>query len=87
MQGQALEPLSGRPDGMELRFHLAQDTQVHVVFRGRVTQEAIEMLIELLRISRRAFPKASVPQEGSAADPTGPEAETDSVQLTPMYTA
>jgi hypothetical protein len=45
------------PQGRVLTFNVAEDCDVQVIFRGRVTQDAIETFIEYLQVSKKTYPK------------------------------
>ncbi len=44
-------------ENQELKFRISEDSEAKVIFRGEVTQEAIEKLIKLLDISKDTFPR------------------------------
>jgi hypothetical protein len=57
--GDASEPASSN---QELKFRLSADSDVKLIFRGDVTQEAVTKLIKLLELSMDTFPtQASLP--------------------------
>ena len=41
----------------EFKFNISQNSRARIVFTGEVTQEAIELLAEMLNIQKRTFPK------------------------------
>jgi hypothetical protein len=43
-------------DGKELRFNISRDSEAQVIFRGPVTQEAIDKLAKLLELQKDTFP-------------------------------
>ena len=65
-QGQAVTPLPPPPSGQggtplaegetELRVNIAHNSQARIVFTGQVTQEAIDLLSDILKIQKRTFP-------------------------------
>lgn len=48
----------------QLRMRLAPNCAAHVMFAGPVTREAIELLIELLEVCKRAYPAAAQESKG-----------------------
>jgi hypothetical protein len=51
--------------GRVLTFNVAEDCDVQVIFRGRVTQDAIETFIEYLQVSKKTYPKGEAIKPGS----------------------
>lgn len=43
-------------DESELKFNISRDSQARVIFKGRVTQEAIEKLAAMLELQKDTFP-------------------------------
>lgn len=43
-------------DGKELRFNISRDSEAQVIFRGPVTQEAIDKLAKMLELQKDTFP-------------------------------
>jgi hypothetical protein len=43
-------------EGKELRFNISRDSEAQVIFRGPVTQEAIDKLAKLLDLQKDTFP-------------------------------
>jgi hypothetical protein len=43
-------------DGKELRFNISRGSEAQVIFRGPVTQEAIDKLARLLELQKDTFP-------------------------------
>ena len=57
----------------ELRFTLLDGAEVRALFQGTVTQDSIDMLTELLRITKKGFPQgtsanAITPAEGDKSE-------------------
>jgi hypothetical protein len=50
-------------DGKELRFNISRDSEAQVIFRGPVTQEAIDKLAKLLELQKDTFPTEAELQE------------------------
>lgn len=50
-----VEPLL--PEETELKFNISQNSKARIIFTGEVTQEAIELLAEMLNIQKRTFKK------------------------------
>lgn len=44
-------------DETELKFNISQNSRARIIFTGQVTQEAIELLAEMLNIQKRTFKK------------------------------
>lgn len=70
-QGNSVQPPPAPPaiqgelllDERELKFNISRDTQARIIFKGPVTQEAIEKLAVLLDVSKDTFPtKAELEQ-------------------------
>lgn len=60
--GEVFEPSEPTNSNQELKFRLSADSDVRLVFRGDVTQEAVTKLIKLLELSMDTFPsQASLP--------------------------
>ncbi len=63
-------------DETELKFNISQNSKARIIFSGRVTQEAIELLAELLNLQKRTFPKeADLKLIANDAVPSEDEAE------------
>ena len=59
-------------DGKELRFNISRDSEAQVIFRGPVTQEAIDKLAKMLELQKDTFPTT---EELSAKETSETESE------------
>lgn len=54
-------PIVEPEEDQELRFKISADSEARVIFKGEVTQQAIEKLIKLLDLSKDTFPSSGLP--------------------------
>ncbi len=64
-------------EGKELRFNISRDSEAQVIFRGPVTQEAIDKLAKMLELQKDTFPTTAelATAETSDIEPEGAEAK------------
>jgi hypothetical protein len=56
-------PIVEPEEDQELRFKISADSEARVIFRGEVTQQAIEKLMKLLDLSKDTFPSSGQPSQ------------------------
>ena len=69
-----------------LQFKISEDAETKVLFRGRVTQEAIDKLVKLLQLSKDTYPKARIAATDQSAylplpRKTGADREGEEVEV------
>jgi len=61
-------------EGKELRFNISRDSEAQVIFKGPVTQEAIDKLAKMLELQKDTFPTtAELMASPEPSEPTKPE--------------
>lgn len=57
------------PNEQLTSFRLSEDSTARIIFSGPVTQNDIDLLVELLKLNKRAYPQTAIRDEGSDEGP------------------